>query len=286
MQISKYRFGIDKNTVNNIGRGTTFGAHYDFSYELMQKGDGNRYKRGSVKNYTTIFRNLKFFKELPGFLLNKYPEGVKIYDYACSRLHEASSIVITLFDALSSKEANKFLPIYAFDNNPKILKKNIKRTLELDEGELEGFKWFENINIQDYLQYLRASKPDQKLYRMRDDLSNNIYFDYGDIFEDLENRKFSEKPCVVFFRNAWQFLTENGSKELSKKLFDNLHPDSTVIIGDMDTYGNAGEDLLESGFRKISNVQILPLTFKNPQLQRESQYFDEEALSKFGFVKN
>lgn len=277
---------INKPKSQNKQPSTPFGAHYDDVRKVLLSGDGFAYKWGSIKNYTTLFRNFTVFKELPNFLEKEYPNGAKIYDYACSRGHEASSIVIGILDSLSPQKAKQYLPIYAFDNNQKILQMNDNHSLKLDEDEIRIFKWFENSDINDYFKHLRhSSTSDQELYKMRDKLSDNISFDYGDVFEDLENQKFSNEPCILFFRNAWQFLTEDGITTLSESLFNNLHSKSSVIIGNMDIHrAKADNALLNVGFNRINKIDSL--NFKNPVLQRNYGYFNaDETLPNFCFMK-
>lgn len=234
----------------------SFTAHYDIYDNLMQVDRGGFYKCETIKNYTNLFRDIKVFKELPQYLVENYPQGVKIYDYACSIGHEASSIIIGLHDALPEKLAEKYLPILAFDKNPKIVKMAQKHKLKLQKEEVESFKWFEKSNINEYFSPLRKSRDNQKNYRMSDKLTNNVVFSEGDIFEDLRNGKLSAEPCVLFFRNATQFMSKKGVDELLGLMSNKLVSKSTVIIGEMDRFefgAMSSKKLCDSGFKPVKN---------------------------------
>lgn len=260
----------------------SFKAHYDYGFKIMQTGDGDLFRLDTIKNYTELFRNVKLFKELPQFLTENYPSGVKIYDYACSMGHEAYSIILGLYDDMPKDKAKKYLPILAFDKNPKILNLAQKPSIKLETGELDLFNWFENTNIHDYLKPLRKSKDNQTIYKPQEKLKNNVKFNCGDLLEDLNANKFKDEPCVLFFRNASQFLTKKGRNKLVELLYKHLPSKSTVIIGDMDTLTGISNELVQTGFTQIK--KSFPVNFSDKKLAYRYQYCDA-PLSKYCFVK-
>lgn len=266
---------------------TPFGAHYDTISGLQICGEGIRYKLGNILNYTLLFRNLCVFKELPSFLESTYPNGVKIHDYACSTGHEACSLVIGLLDALPNENVQKYLPILAFDNNLEMLRIAESHTLKLNDTEKRHLRYFENTNVDDFLKRLRRTSDRQEIYKMTSKLSGNIQFNYGDIFEDLKTGELSKEPCVVLFRNAWQFLTPEGKKELAQSLYKNLPTKSSVIIGDVDI-GQVTDPtdwlLIKAGFKRIKPTKLAAFNNKNA----ESKYLwlrENNDLATFCFIK-
>ena len=128
-----------------------FGAHYDNGRIKELVGDGMIYRCGNIHNYSCLIRDLQLFLELPEILKNKFPNGVKIYDYGCSAGYEPVSIVLSLFNGFSKEKANNYTPIIAKDNNPNIIRKAREYKLKLEQDEIRRISFFENINPRDFL---------------------------------------------------------------------------------------------------------------------------------------
>lgn len=271
---------------NNKKKDCSFGTLYDKEWRgICQKGDGLRYGNGLIKNYTKLIRGIKVFKELPHYLHQTYPKGAPIYEYACSAGHEASSIVISLFNGFKPEEAKTFLPIKAFDCNPKVLKLAAKQKLLLEPWEKCAVNQFKNIKMEDFLIEPKIKIGKQKSYKMTDKLTDNIQFNFGDLFADLNEGKLSKEPCVLFFRNAWQFLTHKGAIELATLLFEKLPSKSTIIIGEMDIEERRANKILEhAGFKKMLDKKVIDPV--NQKMQEKFRVIMEgEGLSTFCFKK-
>jgi len=286
MRISPYNYLVSRRPTINKKNECSFGTLYDKDWGGINLiGDGIRYSNGPIKNYTKLIRGVKVFKELPQYLKTTYPNGATIFDYACSAGHEASSIIISLFNGLHPKEVEKFLPIKAFDNNPKVVKMAQKYALKLDNREMCDFKRLDRVDVKDFLVSPRMSVGKQRTYKMSDKLKDNIQFDFGDLFEDLKEGKLSKEPCVLFFRNAWQFLTHKGAIELATTLFEKLPSKSTVIIGEKDIEEQRANKILERiGFKKMLDTKVI-----NPVEQNFKDRFvaimEGESLSTYCFTK-
>lgn len=279
MRISPCNYSVSRKSTINKKNECSFRANYDYG-NIMKKGDGIIYKRGTIKNYTNMFRGIRMFKELPQFLQKKYPYGAPIYDYACSTGHEASSLVISLFDALPDAQAKKFLPIKALDNNPKILKKTKNHTLVIGAEEESVFRFFESTKKDEYLKPIGTSYG-ERLYKMQEKLTENIHFGYGDIFEDLKDDKLPKEPIILCLRNMWQFLTKDGAKDLAAKLFEKLPPKSTLIIGEMDVMENSAHELLKrAGFKPVKENVVC--NFRNQRLYSWYETM-EEGIKEYCF---
>lgn len=284
LTISSVRNPISARKHNT--KNLSFKAHYDCD-NLQEMGDGFRYKNVEIHNYTELLRDEDLFKELPSFISKRYPNGVKIYDYACSTGHEAGSIIIGILGGMKNTVAKKYLPIEAYDKNPKIIAVANKHKIELEGHEFRVIKSFDNLKIGDYYEKLYKTDSGQILYQAKDVIKNNVKFSVGDIFKDSENGKFSKKPCVVFFRNAWQFLTANGTKEIAESLYKNMCSGSTLIIGDMDDgkilgFGKAKNALLDAGFQEVeaTHFNLKDFLMKLVKKEMKSSY-----LSTHGFIR-
>lgn len=270
----------------------SFSAHYDkyAKHIVNMHGDGVIYGSGSIKNYSHLFRNLKFYQIMPFILDKKFPNGAVIYDYACSAGYEASSIVMAMKDKLPNEKVEKFMPVYAFDCNPQIVEEAKKYKLKLNGSELKSFHFFENIKKSDFLVPTKIDRNGQVINFATRNLTNNIIFDNGNIFEDLESGKLSKKPCVLFIKNTWQFLTDYGSRKLAKSLYDNLKSKSLVFIGDEDIdkfYGMTTDKvLLDTGFKAVEDrFDITYKQKKNRTLYNRITLFEHKNLSDLCFEK-
>lgn len=232
----------------------TFKAHFDCGQVKELVGDGLLYQRGNIHNYSCLARDVQLFTELPQILEKKFPDGVKIYDYGCSAGYEPTSVVMGLFNHFPKDKVSKYTPIEARDNNPDIIKKAKEYKLRLGDDEMHRLNFFENIKQGDFLTASgkRKGRDGQKTFECSDKLKQDINYNTGDIFEDLKEGKLSSDPCVVFIRNAWQFMTQKGIKELSENLYSKLQPQSMVIIGRNDISKGADKELLRAGFKNIS----------------------------------
>ena len=270
----------------------TFTAHYDKYAKGIKnlRGDGIIYQNGDIKNYSHLMRNLVLFQKLPYLLDKKFPNGCRMYDYACSVGYEPASIIISLEDKLPKIKAEKFYPILAFDKNPQIIQEAQRYQLRLNGAERRCFEYFENIKKQKYMTAIGIDFQKQEINNVTDEIRNKIIFREGDIFKDLEEGKLSEEPCVVFIRNTWQFLTQDGSEKLSTTLYDKLKSKSLVFIGDEDIdkfYDMRTDKLLKrAGFNPVE--EDFPITFKTPKnmdIYRRLTMFEHKKISQLCYEK-
>ena len=254
-----------------------FGAHYDNGRIKELVGDGKIYSHGNIHNYSCLIRDLQLFLELPEILKNKFPNGIKIYDYGCSAGYEPVSIVLSLFNGFSKEKVNNYTPIIARDNNPNIIRKAKEYKLELEQDEIRRLSFFENINPKDFLTAKRIDIHEQRNFDYTEDLKQKIHYEIGDIFEDLKSDKLSKEPCVLFIRNMWQYLTQRGVTQLADNLYSCLPPKSIVIIGVKDMSNDAAINLKRAGFKNINGEYNM--FFKDKILQ--AKYRDVKFLTPF-----
>ncbi len=279
---------INFNTTNynKPKKQQNFTANYDYGKVKEQTGDGYIYKRGNIHNYSSLARDLQLFLEMPQILEERFPDGVKIYDYGCSVGYEPTSIVLGLHNHFPEDKASQYLPIYARDNNSYAIKNASEYRLRLDEVEENKIRFFENINKDDFFITRRTGKDGQKIHDCTDKIKNEIIYEKGDLFEDLDNDKLSEEPCVVLLRNTWQFMTPTGISELSNKLYSKLQPKSIVIIGANDIGHGADRNLIAAGFKPVEKE--CEMTFSNKVLgakYTDLKDFDPLRTKHFCFEK-
>ncbi|HNW25934.1 MAG TPA: CheR family methyltransferase [Candidatus Gastranaerophilaceae bacterium] len=206
-----------------------------------------------IKSYTELVRNPVVFEMLPKYLELYYPDGAVIYDYACSVGHEPCSLVMSLFNYFPQEEAQKYLPIKAIDLREDIIETAKKHSIKIDKNEmLKLTNIFKNIDLEDYLTIEPNSRYAGygKTFKLTEKLSDNINFQTGDIFADLKDNELSKKPCIVLFRNSWQYLSPDGAQNLTKLLAEKLPDGSTLIVGDKDIYDANVKNLLKKvGFK-------------------------------------
>ena len=251
-----------------------FGAHYDNGRIKELVGDGLIYRSGHIHNYSCLLRDFRLFLEIPEILKEKFPNGVKIYDYCCSAGYEPVSIVLGLFNSFSKEKVNDYTPIIARDNNPDIIRKAREYKLILEQDEIRRLSFFENINPKDFLTAKRIDIHEQRNFDYTKDLKEKIHYETADIFKDLESGKLSNEPCVLFIRNMWQYLTSQGVSKLSYNLYSGLAPKSMVIIGSHDIENQADKALIRAGFNKMKGDYNID--FKDRLLQakyEDSKYW-------------
>ena len=271
----------------------SFGAYYDstlYGKSIENHGDGVLYKSCNIHNYSTLIRSTELFLELPKVLEEKFPNGAKIYNYACSAGYEPTSLALSLHNYFPEEKAKKYLPIIARDNNSKIIAEAQKYTLRLEQGELNRLKFFENINEDDFFTLGKIrNRYGEKIYKLNDKLKNEIKFEEGDLFKDLDSGELSKEPCVILFRNAWQFLTEDGVKTLSKNLYEKLKPGSLVIIGAMDvpmeyySSPNANIHLKKAGFKNLNDKYSID--FNDKDLRKKYIYLKKDNFEFIPYVQ-
>lgn len=265
--IQTYNTFLVTNTNNYKKSQLNFGAYYDSSREIKSNvGDDVLFRHSRIHNYSCLFRSPKLFTQLPKIIQERYPNGVKIYDYGCSAGYEPVSLLLSMHNSISDSEIDKYLPMEAIDNNKDAIKLAKKYSLKLDTEE----RFFlnnnlNNINKSEYLKLGKTLPDGQKVCICTKKVKNEIQYQIGDLYKDLCNNKFKGKPCVLLFRNAWQFMTKEGAMEFANKLYEKLPKNSMLIIGGMDiAYANANKLLTEQGFKPLEN-----------KINKDSLYYED-----------
>ena len=277
------------NNVNSYNQSQTrpnFKAHYDLGQVKELAGDGFIYKSGNIHNYSCLVRDLELFLKLPEMIKKKFPDGVKIYDYACSAGYESTTIDLGLHNSMSSEMVKKYTPIIARDNNPHIIKKAQEYRLRFEDDEMARLDMFENINKEDFFTPRRKDAYGQKIHDCKDILKKEIIYENGDLFKDLENGKLSDEPCIVLLRNTWQYMTPLGIINNVNLLSKHLQPKSIVVLGTFDVRTNAAKQLLKSGFKPVEDEYDVALKDKKLLAQyKDVSSFSPSKISTHCFEK-
>ena len=189
---------------------------------------------GRQNHQTDLFRD-QIITNLPSYLIEKYPNGVPIYCYACSDGSEPYSIAIGLSEKLGIEKAKRTFPIHASDIDPDLIAECVDGNIILEskwEQDFRKYTSFEFVNaFKDGVDLPIEGVVDSsyKQYKVADALRQMIKFEYKDITIDAE--KYFQEPVVLLFRNAWYHLNAEKAEKLARGLYKNLQPGSIIING-------------------------------------------------------
>ena len=227
------------------------------------------------RNTTWLLRpSVKYWQDLVLFLSSRFINTPKVntYIYGCSDGSDAYSFLLVLQSILKQEMYQKFLPILAKDYDPKAIEKCIDRKIAINETEKndirELFNYPKYNHFAKYFEFSSYNNSDINIikhndgyecqtndfiYTIKDSLFKNVIFQQADITKDYIN--IEPENSIVFARNFWPYIKENGCSELARNLYDRLQNNSVLILGNFDNirndYGqNAAELLLNTGFKQ------------------------------------
>ena len=298
--------------VHNISRPISYGPSFGMTTDQESREalkvkldaiDGVYLKGVNISNYTKLFRNIKVYQQLPEMLEDKFPDGVRIYDFGCSTGYEPESIIMSLYNKMPKEKVAKYVPILAFDNNAKALMRAISHYRSIHYIDEAGFCFFPNISLDMFYEkqkltnipneiYLgdKSIKTEINGYKKSEVLTNGVTYRKGDIFKCLDSFDFGKAPVVLFFRNATQFMTPEGQKLLANKMWNNLPSGSIVVIGDRDINDRRGTKnrnirkfLLDNGFKPVEDKYSKDIS-KTRKMNLGRYGFEEEISENTFFT--
>ena len=240
MNISPYRIF----SANNSNFGSFSPAFGSVERSFAQKGTDGAYKK--VMNNSWAFRGeLDWRANATLFACHfKDKKHVDTYSLASSDGSEAYMLAISLIETLGEKEARKFFPIKAFDNDEYIV--NIAKS----------GKWnllprdYENLqklygNIDKYIK--KSDKPmlisNDKLagatqtYEVSGVLRDAVEFRQGDLVSEIKNIDDEDGTALVFCRNVLPYLENlkiSTAQKVASLLGMYLAPGSIFVTGGYD----------------------------------------------------
>lgn len=210
---------------------------------------------------TVLCRDDLYFPEVVDYLDNKYKNvpKVNVVMHACSDGEEVYSFLGVLKSRLKEKAA-KFLPLSAKDIDPNHLMLAQKGVYDITDTEFVMANEYMNGEFYNYFEPMPLRGRDYpliksaKTVKVEHSLKSLVNFSRGDIMEDA--KKIDFKNTVLFARNFWPYLENDGREKLVKTLAQRMDKSSTLIIGDYDKFDANLDLLLEKyGFEeKIENV--------------------------------
>ena len=190
-------------------------------------------------NWNTVIREI--CEKLPK------DKKINIYDFACSDGSEAYSLIISLIETLGEKEAERFLPIKAFDKDKEIIKRAKSNFIFADKNDIERIKRYTNDNLEKYF-YVAKEENGQCLLVVRPILSSNVVFKQAKIQDEIKN--LNEPNSLIFARNMWKYLPEDERISSFKEMYDTIDSSSKLLLGAFDFHkgGKLPVGLAEAGF--------------------------------------
>ncbi|HSA06525.1 MAG TPA: CheR family methyltransferase [Candidatus Gastranaerophilales bacterium] len=189
-------------------------------------------------NLTHFFRDAEVFTNpLVKYLKTEFPDGVKIYNYACSDGSEPYSLSIKLMNKLGEKKAQKYFPIIARDLSKKQIDQAQKREINIDDSDKE--KIYSNtsfLDLNELFNYRRTNDVGENYYSVKKKLADCVNFEQANLVLDAKNpENFTgnkKGPSVLIFRWAFYHLSDNAKKELFESLANNpsFEPGSVIIL--------------------------------------------------------
>jgi len=188
-------------------------------------------------NYTYFFREdvAKNWRDFINIIEKHFQNAqkVNVFNFACSDGTETYSFLMTLLDELGENEAEKFLPIHAYDIDKKILTTATEGKIFCSDED--GCRISKNIpNYSNYCKvYYGSKRDDLPLYFVPNKkLSSSISFNEGDFAQKID--ELPAKNNLIMCRNMWYYLGEDRILDILCKLQEKIDESSLVVIGDFD----------------------------------------------------
>lgn len=170
-------------------------------------------------NHTTNFFRENFSDVFSETLTEKFPEGVKIYDYACSDGSEAYSLAMSLMQT-GEEKSQKYFPIIARDIGKSVIDRANSGKIEIKPEDQKKIK-----SKLSPAKYNTLFKPTglRTLFTVQDKLKNCVKFEQANIARDVKDFDFSPdgKPSIIIFRNAFYHLKPEVKKNFMENLYEN-----------------------------------------------------------------
>ncbi len=180
---------------------------------------------------TKLFRS-KSLIGLSKVIINKFPNGVPIYNMACSYGHEPYSVSLLLAEHLGGLQevADKY-PIIASDRADEIIDTAKSQILWIDEDNLDTLKQFKAH--EHFINPIKVNDGVNE-FQVSDQLFKTVTFSKGNILDEV--RKLSPNtPVVLLTRNLWYYLDDTTATNLVFDLNGNLASGSILSMGNGDS---------------------------------------------------
>ena len=184
--------------------------------------------RGELSHHTYFFRG-NFSDNFTDAVINKFPGGIKIYNYACSDGSEPYSTAMTFLQKLGEEKSRKYFPIIAGDLGLDLINQAKNRIININADDEEKIK--SKINFAPFNKLFTRLNT-VSTFKVQDKLAECVEFEHANIVKDAKEKVFSEngKPCILTFRNAFYHLKPEAKENLLINLYNNPGFPSGSII--------------------------------------------------------
>lgn len=230
------------NTNNSFGSNSRI-------YSMSNTKFKNKTSSPEMKTTTRFFREDLCWKNFIAYILDNFKNSnaVNIISYGASDCSEAYSMVIALIE--STKNAQKFFPIKAYDCDKEIIKSAMKGRIKITENDKSEISKFTNnfgkyftrtdkcINIPNDI-LVPSSAPNPLLrkfyttnnYIVSPVLKSRVNIQEGDAFE-LVNTLEKDTDTIVLCRNFLPYFNNDTILEFFKTVSSKLKKDSILVFG-------------------------------------------------------
>lgn len=214
--------------------------------------------------YTWMFREDINWLELAKYEAENFKnkDKVNIIQFASSDGSEGYTKILSHL-ITNPYEAEKFLPIQAYDINERVVAFANTNSLKLSGADIKhliekGANIIRNFpGAMEFYQQLKTKNlklDNTSVFQVSEDLTKRIKFNSGDMFEVLPSIK-DESNTILMVRNCLGYYTKATVRNFVKTASNVLKNDSLLVVGDLeDMFGTKGT-LCKLGFKEcLKNV--------------------------------
>ena len=246
---------------------------------------------------TAFYRDLFTLINVSNLIIQEFPNGADIMDFACSNGEEA----ISLYSLINDKNDSKY-KIHCYDTSDKAInlaKLNVHSIFNNTPDDFLMSKKTSNrvyqdvsrcfyelmeeipnpeyeINDKDFMDFRRKEEDFcEKYYKVKDEYFSNFDFKKGDI-RDILDIEPDKKVGAVFFRNAFYHITNNHTFErvYDKRTIDKIwNTNKEEVI--QDVVDKVYEKLLPGGFFVIGNDEKEHVYQADKYTPKDEIFFDD-----------
>lgn len=242
------------------------GINPNYNCVRIVNSNKTNFFRGDITGYFGAGWN-----EFAKYLDEEFKGKVNVYDFGCSDGSEAYSLIISLIENLGEENAKRFLPVYAYDIDPYIIRSARTGKIKCDGDDMKKINEHTNNNPDKYFTVLAHNKKtDTYTLEVKPVLKDNVIFNTGDISRKIEDVEGSNS--LILCRNFWRYMSQEQIFQTVKKMKDTLDFSSRITIGDFDMY-NEGLCAIPDFFEAAG--------FYSPKFNIIAKEKDPKILSRF-----
>lgn len=209
----------------------TFNKPHNVNFKANSRWVYDKSGKELYKTTTYLFRDDLDWENLIKYICDKYKNVPKVnfINHVCSNGMEPLSFLISMM-LFSPENVKKFTPIIAKDINPENIIMAKKGECGVSSDDFIRIHKITNGRYRDFFN-LKHDKNTDGLFTLspKEAIKNNIIFEQGDIFKDVNN--MPKDNTFLCCRNFWAYLPFEQRRKLAESLSEILNPSSTILIG-------------------------------------------------------